>query len=179
VDDAESLRALRCAFDLGITFFDTADVYGTGHSERILGQALGDHRDEVVIATKWGNTYNEERRALLDPDISGAYARRALEASLRRLGTDYVDVYLFHLADTKPADAAPLLDVLEEMVTAGLVRAYGWSTDDPERAASWSAGTHTAVIQHELNVLNDAPDMLSVIDRQGWASINAARWPWA
>jgi len=172
VDDAESLRALRRAFDLGIRFFDTADVYGTGHSERILGQALGDHRDEVVIATKWGNTYDEERRALLGPDISGAYARQALHASLRRLGTDYVDVYQFHLGDAKSADAAPLLDVLEDMAAEGLIRAYGWSTDDPERASSWSASPHAAVVQHELNVLNDAPEMLSVIDRLGWASIN-------
>jgi aryl-alcohol dehydrogenase-like predicted oxidoreductase len=172
VDDRESLRALRRAFDLGIRLFDTADVYGTGHSERILAQALAGHRDEVIIATKWGNTYDEGRRALLDPDISGSYARRALEASLRRLGTDYVDIYQFHLADVGPADAAPLLDVLEDMVTAGQIRTYGWSTDDPERAASWSAAPHAAVVQHELNVLNDAPEMLALVERLNWASIN-------
>jgi aryl-alcohol dehydrogenase-like predicted oxidoreductase len=172
VDDRESLRALRRAFDLGATFFDTADVYGTGHSERILGQAFAGHRDEVVIATKWGNTYDEGRRALLDADVSGAYTRRALDASLRRLGTDYVDVYQFHLADVAPADAAPLIDVLEVLVEDGKIRTYGWSTDDPDRAASWRAAPNGSVVQHELNVLNDAPEMLALVEREKWASIN-------
>jgi aryl-alcohol dehydrogenase-like predicted oxidoreductase len=172
VDDRESLRALHRAFDLGARFFDTADVYGTGHSERILGQAFEGHRDEVVIATKWGNTYDEERRALLDPDISGDYARRALDASLRRLGTDYVDVYQFHLADVSPGDAAPLIDVLEALVEDGKIRTYGWSTDDPHRAASWGAASNWSVVQHELNVLSDAPEMLALVEREKWASIN-------
>lgn len=172
VDDSESIRALRRAFDLGARFFDTADVYGTGRSERILAQAFAGHRDEVIIATKWGNTYDEERRALLEPDISGAYTRRALDASLRRLGTDYVDVYQFHLADVTPADAAPLIDVLEELVDAGKIRTYGWSTDDPDRAASWRAAPNGSVVQHELNVLSDASEMLALVDRENWASIN-------
>jgi aryl-alcohol dehydrogenase-like predicted oxidoreductase len=172
VDDRESLRALRRAFDLGARFFDTADVYGTGHSERILGQAFAGHRDEVVIATKWGNRYDEGRRALLDPDVSGAYTRRALDASLRRLGTDYIDVYQFHLADVAPAVAAPLIDVLEVLVEDGKIRTYGWSTDDPDRAASWRAAPNGSVVQHELNVLNDAPEMLTLVEREKWASIN-------
>jgi aryl-alcohol dehydrogenase-like predicted oxidoreductase len=172
VDDSESLRALRHAFDLGARFFDTADVYGTGRSERILGQAFAGHRDEVVIATKWGNTYDEERQALLEPDISCAYARWALDASLRRLGTDYVDVYQFHLADVTPAAAAPLIDVLEALVEDGKIRTYGWSTDDPHRAASWGAAPNGSVVQHELNVLSDAPEMLALIEREKWASIN-------
>ena len=172
VDDRESIRALRRAFDLGARFFDTADVYGTGHSERILGQAFAGHRDEVIIATKWGNKYDEKRRVLLEPDISGAYTRRALDASLRRLGTDYVDVYQFHLADVTPTDAAPLIDVLEDIVEAGMIRTYGWSTDDPDLAASWGAAPNGSLVQHELNVLSDAPEMLALVDREKWASIN-------
>src|SRR4051812_45840573 len=62
VDDAESIRAIRRAVDLGVTFFDTADVYGTGHSERILAQALENRRDSIVLATKWGNTYDEDAK---------------------------------------------------------------------------------------------------------------------
>lgn len=174
VDDRESIRALRHAFDLGARFFDTADVYGTGHSERILGQAFARHRGDVIIATKWGNTYDEERRALLEPDVSGAYVRRALDASLRRLGTDYVDVYQLHLSDVSPADAAPLIDVLEVLVEDGKIRTYGWSTDDPGRAASWSAAPNCSVVQHELNVLSDAPEMLALAEREKWASINRA-----
>ncbi len=172
VDDDESGKAIQQAFDLGIRFFDTADVYGTGHSERILGQALSGHRDEAVIASKWGNTYDEARRALLDPDITPQYLRRALEASLSRLGTDYLDIYQFHLADVEPADTMPLVEELESLAEAGKIRAYGWSTDDPQRAAAWSAGAHCMLVQHELNVLRDAPEMLTFIEHQGWASIN-------
>jgi aryl-alcohol dehydrogenase-like predicted oxidoreductase len=172
VEDAESTRAIQRAFDLGIRLFDTADVYGTGHSERVLGRALAGHRDEAVIASKWGNTYDETRRALLGPDITPQYLRQALDASLRRLGTDYLDIYQFHLADIEPADTMPLVEELESLVAAGKIRAYGWSTDDPRRAAAWSAGEHCALVQHELNVLRDAPRMLAFLERQGWASLN-------
>jgi len=172
VDDDESTRAVQQAFDLGIRLFDTADVYGTGHSERVLGRALSGRRDEAVIASKWGNTYDESQRQLLSPDITPQYMRRALEASLRRLGTDYIDIYQFHLADIEPADTMPLVEELESLVEAGKIRTYGWSTNDPQRAAAWSVGAHCTLVQHELNVLNDAPEMLAFIERQGWASLN-------
>ncbi|NUP42208.1 MAG: aldo/keto reductase, partial [Streptomyces sp.] len=68
VDDDESVRAIRRALDLGVTFFDTADTYGTGHSERILGRALGKRRADVVVATKWGNVFDEETRTLTGRD---------------------------------------------------------------------------------------------------------------
>ncbi len=172
VDDAESIGTVRRAFDLGIRLFDTADVYGTGHSERILGRALASCRDQVVIATKWGNVYDETRRALIGSDTSPRYLRHALELSLRRLGTDYVDIYQFHLAEADPGDAEQLLDELENLVSAGLIKTYGWSTDDPGRAASWAKGAHCTLVQHELNVLNDAPKMLALIEQNGWASLN-------
>lgn len=172
VDDDESIRAIHCAFDRGIRLFDTADVYGTGHSERILGRALAGHRDDAVIASKWGNTYDESTRMLLDPDITPQYLRYALDASLRRLGTDYLDIYQFHLAEIDPADTMPLVDELEKLVVAGKIRTYGWSTDDPWRAAVWAAGAHCTTVQHELNVLRDTPEMLAFIEAQGWASIN-------
>lgn len=172
VDDDESTKAIQLACDLGITLFDTADVYGTGHSERVLGRALAGHRDDVVIASKWGNTYDESRRQLMTPDSSPAYLRRALEASLRRLGTDYLDIYQFHLADVEIAEAMPLIYELESLVSEGKIRTYGWSTDDPRRAVAWSAGVHCAVVQHELNVLADASEMLALVERQGWASLN-------
>jgi aryl-alcohol dehydrogenase-like predicted oxidoreductase len=172
VDDGESARAVQSAFELGIRLFDTADVYGTGRSERVLGRALSGHRDEVIIASKWGNTYEESSRQLLTPDITPGYLRRALEATLRRLATDYLDIYQFHLADIEPADTMPLVEELEALVAAGKIRAYGWSTDDPRRAGSWAAGEHCSVVQHELNVLRDAPEMLALVERLGWTSLN-------
>jgi aryl-alcohol dehydrogenase-like predicted oxidoreductase len=165
VDDEESVRAVRRALDLGVTFFDTADVYGTGHSERLLGRALGRRRAEVTLATKWGNVFDEHTRTLTGSDDTPEYARRALTASLARLGTDHIDLYQLHLSDADPARAAELRDACEEFVREGLITAYGWSTDDPERAAVFAAGEHCAAVQYRANVLQDAPEMHALCEK--------------
>ncbi|MEV0910894.1 aldo/keto reductase [Streptomyces hokutonensis] len=172
VDDEESVRAVRRALDLGVTFFDTADTYGAGHSERVLGRALGKRRDDVVLATKWGNVFDEETRTLTGSDDSPEYARRALTASLERLGTDHVDLYQLHLSDADLARAAQLRDQCEEFVREGLIRAYAWSTDDPARAAVFAEGEHCAAVQHAANVFQDAPEMFALCEELGLASIN-------
>jgi aryl-alcohol dehydrogenase-like predicted oxidoreductase len=172
VDDDESVRAIRRALDLGVTFFDTADTYGAGHSERVLGRALGKRRDDVVIATKWGNVFDEETRTLTGSDDSPEHARRALTASLARLGTDHIDLYQLHLNELDPERAAQLRDACEEFVSEGLIRAYGWSTDDPARAAVFAEGAHCAAVQHAVNVLEDTPEMFALCDELGLASIN-------
>ena len=172
VDDEETVRAVRRALDLGVTFFDTADTYGAGHSERVLGRALGKRRDDVVLATKWGNVFDEDTRTLTGSDDSPEYARRALTASLERLGTDHVDLYQLHLSDADLARAAQLRDQCEEFVREGLIRAYAWSTDDPARAAVFAEGEHCAAVQHAANVLQDAPEMFALCEELGLASIN-------
>ncbi|MFJ9152649.1 aldo/keto reductase [Streptomyces sp. NPDC102270] len=172
VDDEESVRAVRRALDLGITFFDTADTYGAGHSERVLGRALGKRRDDVVLATKWGNVFDEDTRTLTGSDHTPEYARRALTASLERLGTDRIDLYQLHLSDLDPVLAAELRDLCEEFVSEGLIRAYAWSTDDPARAAVFARGEHCTAVQHALNVLQDAPEMLSLCEELDLAGIN-------
>ncbi len=172
VDDDESVRAIHRALDLGVTFFDTADVYGTGHSERVLGRALGKRRADVVVATKWGNLFDEDTRTLNGQDASPDHAREALTASLARLGTDYVDLYQLHLSDAHPDQGARLRDLCEEFVSEGLIRAYAWSTDDPARAAVFAQGPHCAAVQHALNVMQDAPEMLALCEESGLASIN-------
>ncbi|MFE4055417.1 aldo/keto reductase [Streptomyces sp. NPDC059096] len=177
VDDDESIAAIRRALDLGITFFDTADVYGTGHSEHILGRALRGHRDEVVLATKWGNLFDEATRVADGHDATPGHARRALTASLRRLGTEYVDLYQLHISDGPLDAAAELRETCEELVREGLIRSYAWSTDDPERAAVFAGGEHCAAVQHTCNVLHDAPEMLELCAEHGLASV--ARSPLA
>ncbi|NEB05148.1 aldo/keto reductase [Streptomyces sp. SID13726] len=172
VDDEESVRAVRRALDLGVTFFDTADTYGAGHSERVLGRALGKRRDDVVLATKWGNVFDEESRTLTGRDHTPAHARRALTASLARLGTDRIDLYQLHLSDLDPALAAELRDQCEEFVTEGLIRAYAWSTDDPARAGVFARGEHCTAVQHQLNVMQDAPEMLALAGESNLASVN-------
>ncbi|MER6343781.1 aldo/keto reductase [Streptomyces sp. NPDC001595] len=171
VDDEESVRAVRRALDLGVTFFDTADSYGTGHSERVLGRGLGKRRADAVIATKWGFTFDAATRTFTGGDDSVAYARRALTESLRRLDTDHVDLYQFHLPDADPERAVLLREACEDFVREGLIRAYAWSTDDPARAALFAEGEHCAAVQHTANVLQDAPDMFALTGELGLASI--------
>ena len=173
VDDTESLRALHRALDLGITFFDTSDVYGCGHSERVLGQALAGHRDHVVIATKFGHTFEEHTRQMTGDNASPAYIRRACEASLRRLNTEYIDLYQFHLGDYDPVLAVQVRAVLEELIGEGKIRFYGWSTDDPERARVFAQGTHCVAVQHRLNLFSTYPAaMLALCEEYDLASIN-------
>ena len=89
IDDDESLRAIQTAVDAGVTFFDTADVYGAGHSERVLGKALKGIRDKVVIATKFSGLFDENTKQLNGSDASPDYIRKACDASLSRLATDW------------------------------------------------------------------------------------------
>lgn len=173
VDDEESIRMIHRALELGVTLFDTADVYGTGHSERILGKALKGNRDRVTVATKWGNTFDEQNRTLTGTDGSPAYLREAVDASLRRLGTDRIDLYQLHIGDLPFDRAAELLGTLEQLVTDGKVRWYAWSTDDPERAAAWGRdGAHCTAVQHALSVLDGSAEVLKVCEELNLASVN-------
>jgi aryl-alcohol dehydrogenase-like predicted oxidoreductase len=172
VDDGESVAAVRRALEIGVTLFDTADVYGAGHSEQVLARALAGRRDEVVIATKFGYTFDADQRAILGEDASPGYIRGACRASLRRLGTDRIDLYQLHLGELPAAQAQEVAGTLDDLVAEGLIRAYGWSTDDPESAAAFAGASQCAAIQHELNVLADSPAMLAVCEGLGLASVN-------
>lgn len=172
VDDHESVRAIHRALDLGVTFFDTADVYGCGHSERILGQALAGRRDQVVIATKFSNLFEEKTRQVTGYDASPEHIRRACESSLRRLNTDHIDLYQFHWGNCDLDRAVEVRDVLEELVVEGKIRYYAWSTDDPERARVFAEGPHCTAVQHNLNLFLDNEPMLALCEEFDLASIN-------
>ncbi|NUR31513.1 MAG: aldo/keto reductase [Catenulispora sp.] len=173
VDDAESIRGVRRALELGVTLFDTASSYGAGHSEVVLGRALGADRAGVVIASKWGYTFDEATRTAIGVDDSVAYLRSCLEGTLRRLGTDYVDRYQLHIGDMPVAQALEFVEPLEDLVAAGKLRGYGWSTDDPERAAAFAeAGPHCFAVQYDMSVLADRPAMVEVCERLGLAGLN-------
>ncbi|QRK08243.1 aldo/keto reductase [Archangium violaceum] len=172
VDDRESIQAIQRAVDLGVTFFDTAANYGAGHSERILGKALGSHRSSVVIATKFGYRVLDDQKLVDGPEVHQEAIRRSCEASLRRLGTEYIDLFQFHVGDHPADQVDEVLDTLESLVAEGHIRAYGWSTDDPVRARAFTAGKHCAAIQHQLNIFEDNPEMLRLCEEMGMASIN-------
>jgi len=172
VDDNESIRAIHRALDLGVNFFDTADVYGTGHSEEILGKALMGRRDKVVIATKFGNVFDSETRQCTSEDGSPEYVREALEASLRRLNTKYIDLYQFHIGGYPPEKADRTRDVLEELVKEGKIRGYAWSTDVLESVKVFAEGPNCTAVQQQLNVFAGNDEILTLCKEKNLASVN-------
>jgi aryl-alcohol dehydrogenase-like predicted oxidoreductase len=174
VDDRESIRAIRAAIALGVNFFDTAANYGAGHSERILGEAIAGDRSKIVIATKFGYGVYEEEKLVRGVETDADAIRRSCAASLRRLRTDYIDLFQFHVGNYPFEEIDDVIGTLEALVSEGSIRAYGWSTDDPQRARRFARGKHCASVQHQLNVLEDYPLMLALCESEGLASINRA-----
>lgn len=122
VREEELMAAVHAALDAGVNFFDTADVYGLGQSERTLGNALAGRRDRAVIATKCGVRVENGRTFY---DNSPNWILSACEGSLRRLGTDYIDLYQLHYRDETPLDA--MVETLELLKTQGKIRCFGLS----------------------------------------------------
>ena len=172
-DDEESIRAVHAALDMGVDFFDTAANYGAGHSEVILGRALKGKRDKVVIATKFGHIVNEEKKTVYgDPSQIINNVRSDVDNSLRRLQTDVIDIYQLHEGGYDPKLALELQSVLEELVSAGKIRWYGWSTDVVDSAREFASGTHCTSIQFRLNALYDNAEMRKVCADFDLAGIN-------
>jgi len=172
VDDDESIRAIHAGLDLGITLFDTANVYGAGHSERVLGRAFAGIRSRVVIATKFNAVFDETTRQVTGSDTSPKGIRAACEDSLRRLNTDYIDLYQFHDNGFPPDKAGPVRDTLESLVKEGKIRAYGWSTDFPERVEVFAQGPKCTAVQLQLNVLDNNPAVIALCEKYDLAALN-------
>ncbi|MFB9327633.1 aldo/keto reductase [Paenibacillus aurantiacus] len=152
-DDALSSESVRAALDAGVTFYDTAAVYGLGHSEEVLGRALGIDRANVVVATKCGLVWDEAGAITR----SGAYASilQEAEASLRRLGTDYIDLYQMHW----PAEDAPqeeTMRALEKLVQDGKIRYIGVSNYNVEQLEHSLAVAHVDSLQPPYSILRPA-----------------------
>jgi aryl-alcohol dehydrogenase-like predicted oxidoreductase len=172
VDDDESVRAIHAGLAAGITLIDTADVYGTGRSERVIARALKGRRASVILATKFGHTYDEATRRVTGNSADAEYLRRACDASLARLETDHVDLLQFHWSDCPAQKADCVRETLEALVKEGKVRAYGWSTDDPRRADVFARGEHCVAVQFEYNLLNENSAMVDFCEAHDLASIN-------
>jgi aryl-alcohol dehydrogenase-like predicted oxidoreductase len=122
-DEDESIRTIHRALELGITHLDTADMYGSGHNEQLVGRAIADRRDRVVLATKFANRREGDRRWI---DNSPEWIRQACDDSLRRLGTDHIDLYHMHRRDPE-VPIAESVGAMAELVEAGKVRHLGLS----------------------------------------------------
>lgn len=148
-DDAESKRAIRRAYDLGCNFFDTADVYGHGHSEALLGEALEDVRDRVVLATKvGGNFYNRD----IHTDFTPGYVRFAVERSLERLRTTWIDLLQLHNPPINLISSMDTYAVLEDLKREGLIRSYGVSVHPPEEGLAAVNATMPDTVQIVYNL---------------------------
>ncbi|MDN4639425.1 aldo/keto reductase [Agreia sp. PsM10] len=175
-DDDVSIRVIREAVERGVTLIDTADIYGDGHNESLVGRALSGIRDDVVISTKGGLVVDNLESRAMHRDASARHMRDALDASLKRLGVDGVDLYYLHRVD----ENVPLEETwaqLAEFVTSGRVRHLGLSEVSVSDAALVHAIHPVAAIQSEMSLwtrdaLVPAPDEdTSVLD---WTSANGA-----
>ncbi|MCG2783979.1 MAG: aldo/keto reductase [Anaerolineae bacterium] len=178
VDDNESSRAIQRALELGVNFFDTAANYGAGHSEKLLGRIFKGRRDQVVIATKFGYQVDEAAKVVLnydgkeeDSDVASR-VRADAEASLRRLDTDYIDVYQLHVWGLGIERALQARDVLDELVREGKIRTYGWSTDRTDAIKAFSTSPNCSVVQQQLSVLDGNMELLALCEQINLASIN-------
>ena len=172
VDDEQSIRAIRLGLEMGASLIDTADAYGTGHSEEVIGRALSGRRGDAIIATKFGYTYDRAARALVSTDVSPAYIKDACAASLQRLGTDYIDLYQIHVGELSADQADAAGETLEKLVEQGAIRFWGWSTDNAAAAKRMVKFPHFVAVQQELNIFTDGPEMLAMCEGNDLASLN-------
>ena len=155
-DDAESVRAIHRALDLGVTFIDTAETYGPFTNEELIGRAVRGHRDEVVLATKFGRISHARGGARL-LDSSPANIRTAAEGSLRRLGTNHIDLYYQHRVDP----STPIEDTigaLAKLVAEGKIRYIGLSTAGPATIRRALAVHPVAALQSEYSLWTRDPE---------------------
>ena len=153
VDDTVSVKAIHAALDAGINFFDTADIYGLGHSEKLIGDAIGKHKD-VIIATKVGNVARNEQFSI---DYSKEYMLKACESSLKRLKRDSIDYYQLHTARLEHLQNGECIEAMEQLKRQGKIRYWGLSLntfepiEDAEFLINNSMGNGFQLV---LNIIN-------------------------
>ncbi len=155
-DDEESAKTIHRALDLGVTLIDTADAYGKGGNERLIGRAIAERRREVVLATKWGLLPNASGPAT-DVDARPERVRACCEASLERLGVDTIDLYYLHRVDPKVA-IEDTVGAMAELVREGKVRFLGLSEAGPDSIRRAHATHAIAAVQSEYSLWTREPE---------------------
>jgi aryl-alcohol dehydrogenase-like predicted oxidoreductase len=153
VDDTESLATLNRTVDLGVTFIDTANIYGNGNNEKLIAKLLADRRDEVTLATKFGIQGNPAERAAGQIGVRGdaAYVRQSIDESLQRLQTDVVDLYYMHRRDVN-VPIEETVGAMAELVAAGKVRHLGLSEVTADELQAAVAVHPIAAVQSEWSI---------------------------
>ena len=171
VDDEQSIRSIHMALDAGVNYLDTANIYGAGHSEEVVGRAIQGRRDKVVVSTKFGILCDPVRKCTTGVIQSAEDIRQSCEDSLKRLNTDYIDLLLFHLGGCELEKALEARDVLEALVAEGKIRAYGWSTEMVDSARVFAQGEHCAAFMHIENLFEDYGGMIDLCEEKGMLSL--------
>ena len=148
VDEADAVATLERALDLGVTFLDTADIYGLTENERLVGRTIAGRRDDIVLATKFGNVVRERFRGV---DGSAAYVPEACDASLARLGVDHIDLWYLHRPDTT-VPIEETVGAMAEQVVAGKVRHLGLSEASADTIRRAAATHPIAALQSEWSL---------------------------
>lgn len=175
--DDESMAAIRRAVELGITFFDTADIYGHGRSESLLGIVLSRRRKDVVIATKVGVSRTSAEDHI--KDFSKKHIYLAVDASLRRLRTDYIDVYQLHNPTIADLEREEIQDAMATLQNLGKIRVWGVSVTTPSEGIEIIRRGWGYTLQVLYNILNQSPEreLLPLAKERGYGII--ARVPLA
>lgn len=156
-DDQESIATIRRALDLGVTMLDTADVYGPWKNEELVGRAIAGRRDEVIVATKFGQEITDDGKRAGRINGTPEYIRKAVEGSLRRLGVEQIDLYYQHRVDpTVPIEET--VGALAELVAAGKVRHLGLSEAAPETIRRAHAVHPISALQTEYSLFSRDPE---------------------
>ena len=154
-DEGEAIATIHRALELGIDFLDTADMYGRGANEKLVGKAIGDRRDAVVLATKFGNVRNDDGSREIRGDAE--YVRQACEASLERLGLDHIDLNYQHRVDSR-VPIEETVGAMAELVEKGKVRYLGLSEASPETIRRAHAGHPISALQTEYSLWTRDPE---------------------
>jgi len=166
-DEANAAAVIEAALEEGINYFDTADLYDFGQNEKIVGQALRNVRDQVIIATKAGNRWNESKDSWTwDP--SKAYIKEAVKQSLKRLNTDYIDLYQLH-GGTIEDNIEETIEAFEELKSEGYIKYYGISSIRPNVIREYAQKSNIVSVMMQFSILDRRPEeeALPLLDEKG------------
>lgn len=155
-DDQNASNIISAAIDEGINYFDTADLYDFGLNEKIIGKALQPYREKVIIATKVGNRWNEQKTGW-SWDASSTYIKTAVKESLQRLGTDYIDLYQLH-GGTMEDNIDEVIETFEELKKEGVIRAYGISSIRPNVIKQFVKKSNIDSVMMQYSLLDRRPE---------------------
>lgn len=155
-DDQNASKIISAAIDEGINYFDTADLYDFGLNEKIIGKALQPYREKVILATKVGNRWNEQKTGW-NWDASSTYIKTAVKESLQRLGTDYIDLYQLH-GGTMEDNIDEVVETFEELKKEGVIRAYGISSIRPNVIKQFVKKSNIDSVMMQYSLLDRRPE---------------------